>query len=105
VYGDGFLLLESDGEVQLNAPSVLVNGSPIVPSKAGIISSTGIASYPVLFTTPFANANYAINFAEGAPTGFDPNTTYTAKLATGFTINTHTSTAMSVDWTATPYNS
>ncbi len=111
----GVVRIHSTGDLDLVGDVTAFRGtaneismSDLVPSKAGTVSSTGIGNYNVVFTTPFPDANYAITLSEGTTLGigFDPNTTYSNKAATGFSVSTNTSTVpLNIDWIATPYKS
>ena len=79
------------------------HGNALTLYKSGIVAPATFTgspkTAPVVFTTPFANANYSIEIR-----GIDNRSwTYSAKTAAGFTINANANTALTgeVSWEAT----
>lgn len=84
----------------------LEGGSFPVTAKAGSVAFAGGTTGAVVFGTAYGSANYAITLtAVGADGTANVNCWVTAKLATGFTINTSAALTGAVTWyTGNYYN-
>lgn len=80
-------------------------GQEVVKTKAGAVELSGVGdSASVTFGTPFPDANYAITIGEEASSGYEEGIRIFTKSATGFSLQSGTSTTILANWIAVPYN-
>ncbi len=92
------------GSINLDG-TVNIDGSQIVPSKAGYEATlTSGETRAVVFANPLPDANYAVALTLEGGSNLAA-ATFSARTATGFNIRNNAGTTENIAWIVTPYNS